>query len=358
MNDLTVALAIVGGVALAGVLAHGAWQARRAGPRRAEPDPAQVAREQQQVEPVLTDAGAVPAVGTHGPDGPDLTLPRSPPRRNAARLDALIDAIATLRPETPELPFAGASVLAHLPATRRVGSKPLAIEGLDAARGEWEPISADATYSALQAGVLLANRTGALNEIEYSEFVQRVQTLADAVGAMPDCPDMLDVVARARELDAFASAHDAQLALHLQARGAAWSPGYLQQQAARHGFVPGAVPGRLVLASPDEGAPPVLVLSFDAQAALADEPERAAVRDVTLSFDVAQTEATREPFAAWQSTATALAADIDGVLVDDNGRPFGVEAFASIGSELERLYGALAGRDLAAGSPAARRLFS
>ena len=46
------------------------------------------------------------------------------------------------------------------------------------------------------------------------------------------------------------------------------------------------------------------------------------------------------------------------MLVDDNGRPFGVEAFASIGSELERLYGALAGRDLAAGSPAARRLFS
>ena len=40
MSDLTVALAIVGGVALAGVLAHGAWQARRAGPRRAVQAPA------------------------------------------------------------------------------------------------------------------------------------------------------------------------------------------------------------------------------------------------------------------------------------------------------------------------------
>ncbi len=55
MNDLTVALAIVGGVALAGVLAHGAWQARRAGPRRATPSAMPPAREQQ-LEPVLTDA--------------------------------------------------------------------------------------------------------------------------------------------------------------------------------------------------------------------------------------------------------------------------------------------------------------
>lgn len=348
MSDLTVALAIVGGVALAGVLAHGAWQARRAGPRRAAPAPADHAG--GQLEPVLTDAGAAPAGTAHEP-----TLQRGAPRRSAVRLDALIDAIATIKPET-DLP--GALVLQHLPATRRVGSKPFVVEGLAVPAGEWEAISEDASYSALQAGVLLANRTGPLNEIEYSEFVQRVQAIADALGAMPDCPDMLDVVARARELDAFASAHDAQLALHLRPRGAAWSVGYLQQQALRHGFVDGPVPGQLVLAAAEVGDPPVLVLAFDAQAALADQPELAALRDATLSFDVAQTDASREPFAAWQSSAIALAADMDAQLVDDNGRPLDAQAFAGIGAELERLYAALAGRDLAAGSPAARRLFS
>ena len=46
---------------------------------------------------------------------------------------------------------------------------------------------------------------------------------------MADFPDMLDVVARARELDDFASQHDAQLAVHLRANGAAWSVGYVQQ---------------------------------------------------------------------------------------------------------------------------------
>ena len=354
MNDLTVALAVVGGVALAGVLAHGAWQARRAGPRRAIP--AAEGQSGEQLEPVLTDAN----VDTNASTGdntrsPELTLPRVAPRRNAARLDALIDAIAMLKLDAP---LAGAVVLQHLPATRRIGSKPFMVEGLAANSAEWEAISADASYSSLQVGVLLASRTGALNEIEYSEFVQRTQTLADALGAMPDSPDMLDVVSRARELDAFASAHDAQLALHLRANGAAWTLGYLLQQAQRHGFVNGPVPGRLVLPAADEGGPPVLVLSFDAQAALADQPELAALRDVTLSFDVAQTQASHEPFAAWKSSANALAVDMDAQLVDDNGRALGDEAFASIGAELERLYAALAERDLAAGSPAARRLFS
>ena len=47
-------------------------------------------------------------------------------------------------------------------------------------------------------------------------------------------------------------------------------------------------PARLSVA--EEGAPPVLTLTFDSQAALADEPDRAAVRDVTLAFDVPQTD--------------------------------------------------------------------
>src|SRR5437763_435651 len=121
MNSLTVALAALGGVVLAGVIAHGAWTARRAGPKRAsEPRP---------------------------------------------------------------------------------------------------------------AGEQLANRTGALNEIEYSEFLQRVQAFADAASAMADVPDMLEAMARARELDAFAGQHDAQLAVHLHARASAWSVGYVQQHA-------------------------------------------------------------------------------------------------------------------------------
>ena len=271
------------------------------------------------------------------------------------RLDALVDAITSL---TVDAPLSGELVIAHLPASRRAGGKPFMIEGLNSETGEWEAPVPGQRYGEFQAGVLLANRTGAMNEIEYSEFVQKVQAFADAIGAMADFPDMLEAVAGARELDNFASQHDAQLAVHLQARGAAWSVGYIQQAGARHGFVPGVVPGRLVLPADEEGAPPVLSLTFDSQAALADDPNIAAVRDVTLSFDVPQTDPAREPFVAWQKSAHGLAADMDAALVDDNGQPLGEPGFAAIGQELARLYEQLGARDLPAGSPAARRLFS
>ena len=45
--------------------------------------------------------------------------------------------------------------------------------------------------------------------------------------------------------------------ISLVSRGAAWSLGYVQQHAARHGFMVGALPGRLVQPGEDEGAPPV-----------------------------------------------------------------------------------------------------
>jgi hypothetical protein len=271
------------------------------------------------------------------------------------KLDALIDAIASL---SVEVQISGDLAVAHLPPSHRAGSKPFFIEGLNVHSREWEPPAAGQRYSEFQAGVQLANRTGAINEIEYSEFVQKVQAFADAIGAAPDFPDMLDVVARARELDGFAGDHDAQLAVRLRSRSVAWSVGYIQQHAARHGFVPGMVPGRLVLPGADEGAPPVLTLGFDSQAALADDPNTAALRAVTLSFDVPQTDALSEPFIAWQASAQALSLGLDADVVDDNGHPLSADGFATIGSELQRLYGELAERDLAAGSAAARRLFS
>ena len=348
MNDLAIALASLGGVVLAGVIAHGAWQARNAGPKRAT----NALPRDEPREPVLAD----PAVLVDDPasSGPDLPALR-PARRPVARLDALIDALAVL---TLEAPIIGEMVQPHVPATRRVGSKVFMVEGLDVESGEWETPVAGGRYSELQAGVQLANRTGALNEIEYSEFVQRVQAFAEGTSAMADIPDMLEVMARARELDAFASQHDAQLAVNLRARAAAWSVGYVQEHARRHGFVPGMVPGRLVYPAADEGGPPVLTLTFDSQAALADDPNLAAVRDVTLSFDVPQTEPAAQPFAAWQASAQALAQGIDASIVDDHGRTLGVDSFAAIDNELGQLYDALAGRDLAAGSAAARRLFS
>ena len=344
--SLTVALSILGGLVLAALLAHGWWSARRASPRKAD-----VPLAAQRVEPALGDLPVVPP-GSSVPDGSER---RAPAPRRQARLDALVDAIVPLALEAP---VSGDLVLAHWPGSRRAGTKPFYIEGLNAETGEWEQPAVAQRYSELQAGVQLANRSGPLNEIEYSEFVHKLQAFAEGVGAMPDFPDMLDVVARARELDAAAGPLDAQLAVRLVARSVAWSVGYVQQCAGRLGLVPGAVAGRLVLPAAEEGAPPVLALEFDARAALAEEPQAAALRELILSLDVPQTAAAAEPFPAWHKVAHGLAEDMDADLLDDAGRPITLQAFDAIGKDLTQLYEALESHDLAAGSPAARRLFA
>jgi hypothetical protein len=206
--------------------------------------------------------------------------------------------------------------------------------------------------------VQLANRAGALNDIEYSEFVIKTQAFSDAVNGTPEFPEMQEEVARARELDQFASEHDAQLGFVLRARHAAWSPGYVQQSAARLGFVAGAIPGRMVIAAATPGLPPVLGLSFDTQAALADDPAQSAIQELALSLDVPQVDRDEQPFERMREAALALAASMDGQLMDHQGVPLGAAALDEIAADLTLLYDNLAQRELGAGSSLARRLFS
>jgi hypothetical protein len=169
---------------------------------------------------------------------------------------------------------------------------------------------------------------------------------------------MLDEVSRARELDQFASEHDAQLSFTLRAKDAAWSPGYVQQNASRLGFVAGAIPGRMVLPAAVPGSYAVLDLSFDSQAAMAEDPTQSALRSLTLSLDVPQVHRSEQPFDRMRDAANALATAMEGVITDDNGQPIPAEALDVISADLESLYDTLDARDLAAGSSQARRLFS
>ncbi|MCF8208322.1 MAG: cell division protein FtsZ [Rhodoferax sp.] len=346
MSNLQIGLAIVGGLILAAIVAHGAWTSRRNAPRQALPEAAANMQAESATEPaLLDDASLTPAIG----------LPAVPKR---AAMDSLIDVIATIALDSATASASGEAAVAAMPATRRVGSKPFAIEGYNLATLAWEPPMTGQRYGGFQAGVQLANRSGPLNEIEYSEFVVKTQAFADAINGTPEFPEMLEEVARARELDHFASAHDAQLGFTLRALQSAWSPGYIQQNAARLGFIAGSLPGRMVLPASVVGAPPVLVLSFDPQAALAEDLAQSAVREIALHLDVAQVDRAEQPFLRMRDAATVLAQAMEGVVTDDLGQALAPASMDQISQELEGLYDTLAQRDLAAGSILARRLFS
>lgn len=379
MSNLTAALAIVGGLLLAAIIGYNTFVARRNEPRQ----PDALGKGAAPVSPAGRELGragdpavaAAPGLHTDSPEfdtadvdsrrqrheplfDPDLPAPSMLASFNADRrggLDPLIDVIA---PISLEGLASGDAALAAMPTTRRAGTKAVAVEGLNEFTGQWESPVAGQRYSAFQFGVQLANRTGALNEIEYSEFVVKAQAFADAVNGAPEFPEMLDEVARARELDNFASMHDAQLGFVLRAVHAAWSPGYVQQHAARQGFMAGLIPGRMVLPTSNIGSPPILGLSFDTQAALADDPAQSAIRELTLSLDVPLVDRSEGAFKRMREAAAALALDMDGVVTDSDGQLLHDATMDLIGADLEQLYDTLESRDLPAGSPLARRLFS
>ena len=357
MSSLQLSLAAIGALTVGAVVVYNYWTSRKNAPRQADPHREPLGESvSHAIEPVLDADPAVSGLSdeVRDPVLKDTFTHLSQPDRKT-QLDALIDVLAAIEVDQP---VSGDAALAALPTTRRVGTKLFSVEGFVQESGHWEALAPGRRYSAFQAGVQLANRVGALNNIEFSEFVVKTQAFADAVGGSVSFSDMLEEVARARELDQFASVHDAQLSFTLCARSAAWSPGYIHQHAARLGFVPGVIPGRMVLPAVVQGLPPVLSLTFDTHAAMAEDPDLSAIRTFALSLDVPQTAREEQPYVRLRDAAVALAAQMDGVVTDGEGQVLSEATLDQIGLELQQLYDALDARELSAGSPQARRLFS
>ena len=94
---------------------------------------------------------------------------------------------------------------------------------------------------------------------------------------------MLQEVGLRTRVDQFASEHDAQLVFMLRARQAAWSPGY-PPECGPAGFVAG-FPGRMVL--PRQRQAGLRCWCWvDTQAALSDDPEQSAIRELLAEPDV------------------------------------------------------------------------
>ena len=126
MGSLRLGLAALGAVVLLTMFAYYLWLSRRQ-TRQRVPEPTDDTGERSAVEPTL-DVDAL-SVCLSAPDF-DLPIPEKKPS-----LDALIDALA---PIALDAPVSGDAVLAALPPTRRVGSKPFAVEGLNADSNCWQ----------------------------------------------------------------------------------------------------------------------------------------------------------------------------------------------------------------------------
>ncbi|MCY0855456.1 cell division protein ZipA C-terminal FtsZ-binding domain-containing protein [Cupriavidus sp. D39] len=295
-----------------------------------EPAPAK----EPQPEPVALDGQPTPAV-----------------------IDPLIDCIVPLHLERKS---SGDRILPLTGRLRRAGTKQVHIEGLRSEANAWEPVTAGHQYEDLQVAVQLANRGGALNALEFSEFVNAVEALAEALDASAELPDMTETVANGRELDAFAASCDVQLGVNVISDGAPWSAAYVQTVATQDGLVLSRDGTRFTRYQANaEGVQRALfTLQFGDTNFLRDDLTAKAGRQITLLLDVPSAAQATKPFKTVCEYGYSLAQRMGAQLVDDNMRPLSESSFVAIFGQLQTLYDKLEARGMPAGSPVTLRLFS
>lgn len=307
----------------------------------------------QAVDDAAAAAQEAPAAAaSHEPAEPVLpaatTISSAPP----AIVDRRIDCIVPIRLGAP-LP--GDKILPAAQRLRRAGSKPVHIEGKPEG-GQWELLQNGVRYEELRAAAQLANRGGALNELEFSEFVTGVQQFADAIDGAPEFPDMMETVAMARELDGFAAQCDAQLSINVMSDGAPWSANYVQAVASQDGLLLSRDGTRFVKLDAKQN--PVFMLQFGDTNFLRDDLTYKGGNMITLVLDVPVAEEDILPFRLMCDYAKSLSERIGARVVDDSRRPLPESTLVAIDQQLMKLYAKLEEAGIPAGSPVTRRLFS
>ncbi len=150
--------------------------------RRSRPPPTAV-----DLQAEATSANGEPRGANEDADEAEPVLPPRP-RFRRRRLRSSTGASTASCRSALTAPVAGDKVIPLAQRLRRAGSKPVNIEGKLEGTSTWELLKNGARYEELRAAAQLANRSGALNELEFSEFVTGVQRFADAIDGAPEFP--------------------------------------------------------------------------------------------------------------------------------------------------------------------------
>ncbi|HVL58832.1 MAG TPA: cell division protein ZipA C-terminal FtsZ-binding domain-containing protein, partial [Burkholderiaceae bacterium] len=239
-------------------------------------------------------------------------------------------------------PLPGERVVSLAGAIRRAGSKPLAFE-IDDGSGEWRAAGAEDTVRRLRAGVLMANRHGPLNAMEFTDFVATMRAVAAQLGATVGAPEMGPVLERARALDAECAELDAQIVLNVDTP-APLTPAQFATLARELGL-------------DERGNNRYAALTRDGELlyslALGERSNQ-----LTLLLDLPRAPAEAGPWTAMVECARRCADRVGGRLVDDAGRALTAPAIERVERQLSQRYKSLAQAGLRAGSPLALRVFN
>jgi FtsZ-interacting cell division protein ZipA len=362
MTDLQASLMAIGGMIVVGVVSYNKWQEYKAkksvqrafssehddvlmNPGVTSNDVADTRQEPMFVpDPASLSVDADDAQDSPSRETGNIETSLQAPKKELP-VDELIDCAISLALEAP---VHGEKILSRLQSLRYVGNKPVHFIA-QRNDGGWESVAHGGIYYGLFAGVQLANRSGALNELEYSELISRLRQIADEIDAEPDVPDMKDVMVKARELHQFVAEYDAQLSVNVQSKGAPWAINTLLTALERQGFDL-RPDGRLVMPDGDGD----ILFSLSTNVTLAAET----TSRLTLLLDVPRVAPLRDGFGAMIACARMLATRLEGTVVDDGNQALSDAALTEIGDQVGAFYNHMETANIPAGSSRALRLFS
>lgn len=248
-------------------------------------------------------------------------------------------------------PIDSTQLYSALKSVHKVGSKPVRLFAERDGGGHRAALRPGESYSSVQLAVLMANRSGPLTDIEWSQLWTLAQSLADRFDGAVEGPEIETVLHRAQALDAVCADLDAQVGLGLQLN-APKSVSMVSRVLENAGFLRGDV--HLAWMS-DSGLPRFTVL-FDGVPAAEAQADNVSRLDFVL--DVPKSPADEQAFSRMATVGRDLAQRLDAVLLDDQGRPLPDHADDSIDEQLHAIYMRLEQAGYPAGEPRTARLFS
>ncbi len=207
----------------------------------------------------------------------------------------------------------------------------------------WQVLQPSRFYRSFRMAVLLANRHGALNPMEFAEFTDTANKLAAHFGALAVIPDMTKTLEYARKLDAECIKLDAQLGMNIDCANPP-SAADLVRVAREQGLVERG-PNRYARIGRHEEL--LFTLSTS---------ERA--NRLTLLLDVPRAPIDQQPWPALLTCAHETMTTLHGQLVDDAGRLLSTRNLDSLSAELAQRYAMLDQSGFKAGSALAIRVFN
>ena len=351
MSELQISLIALGVIIILGIVGFNWWQDRRARQKMqdslpaVDEDPLLRASDDdegpERREPGLGSLGLTAEAADGDGQPSDAPAPVAEP-------DAMVEAVIELHLTQP---LRGSEIAVHLRDGLDFGRRPvrLLLQAEDATLSS--EIGPERVYTAVQLAVLLANRTGPISAIEWSQLWAKAQELADKLEASVDGPEQNDVLARANELDSTCATLDAQvtLTLMLAERRAAAD---VVSSATAMGFVDHQ--SHLAWIG-DHGLECFTLSRADAQPLNAGMSH---VDQLTLLLDVPRSPANPVNFGRMMEVGQELARRVGGEIVDDQGNPLAPGADVTIDQQLQALCSQLDAAGLTPGSARARRVFA